>query len=137
MALHNIDIENAIRLLADRRIEQAMEQGNFDNLPGMGQPLELDEAPVDENAKMTWWALRILKQNDFTPHEVQWRKQIDLLTQKLRTASDEERVLKLVEQINQLARSINTLGTNAIALPIAALDPETERQKFIARRGLR
>jgi hypothetical protein len=62
MALHNIDIEACLRRQADRRIEEAMEQGKFDNLAGMGEPLELDDAPADENARMTWWALRILRQ---------------------------------------------------------------------------
>jgi hypothetical protein len=130
MALHNIDIENALRRVADRRIEAAMEEGKFDNFAGRGQPLELDEPPVGENARMTWWALRILKNADFTPREVVWRKQIDGLTDKLRKLNDESQLEDLVNRINQLAHQLNTLGTNAIALPVAPLDLESERFRF-------
>jgi hypothetical protein len=133
MGLHNIDIDACLRRMADRRIEEAMEQGKFDNLAGMGQPLELEEPPTNENARMMWWALRIMKNNDFTPHEVVWRKQIDRLSEKLEQAADENELANLVEKINQLAHSINTLGTNAIAIPIAKLDIEQERMKFNRR----
>lgn len=79
MSLKNVDMESAIRRIADRRIEEAMRDGKFDNLAGMGQPLELDPMPAEENARMTWWCLRILKNNDFTPEEVRYRKAIDHL----------------------------------------------------------
>jgi hypothetical protein len=133
VALHNIDIEQCLRRLADRRIEEAMEQGKFDNLAGMGEPLDLDDAPADENTRMTWWALRILRQNNFTPHEVQWRKQIDLLSEKLTALTDENALPALVERINDLAHRLNMLGTNAIALPIVQLDLESERRKLRER----
>jgi hypothetical protein len=42
MSLKNIDIESALRRVADRRIEEAMREGKFDNLPGRGQPLDLE-----------------------------------------------------------------------------------------------
>jgi hypothetical protein len=134
MALYNIDIEACLRRMADRRIEEAMEEGKFNNLAGMGQPLELDEAPVEENARMMWWALRILRNNDFTPHEVQWRKQVDLLSEKLEKLTDEEALPLLVERINDLVHKLNTLGTNAITLPNVRLDLEAERKKFRDRR---
>src|SRR3954470_11041238 len=99
MSLTNIDITAALRRLADRRIEDAMKEGKFDNLSGAGQPLELEPAPADENARMMWWALRILRNNDFTPHEVQWRKRIDRLKSELAAATQEHRVTALVGQI--------------------------------------
>jgi hypothetical protein len=133
MALHNIDIESTLRRMADRRIEEAMEQGKFSNLQGMGQPLVLDEAPVDEKAKLMWWALRIMKQNDFTPEEVVWRKQIDVLRDKLARLTDETELPALVERINHLVHQVNTLGTNAINLPCVALDLESERVKYQGR----
>ena len=54
MSLKDVDLENALRRLAERRIEEAMREGKFDNLPGMGQPLEPDPMPAEENARMTW-----------------------------------------------------------------------------------
>ncbi|MDQ3439400.1 MAG: DUF1992 domain-containing protein, partial [Planctomycetota bacterium] len=35
-----------------------MKEGKFDNLAGKGEPIELEPAPAEENARLTWWALR-------------------------------------------------------------------------------
>jgi len=46
-------VQRALVRLAERRISEAMERGEFDNLPGAGRPLaDLDE-PYDE-----WWWVR-------------------------------------------------------------------------------
>jgi hypothetical protein len=133
MSLKDVDIGSVLRRLAERRIEDAMKEGKFDNLPGAGQPLELEPAPAEENARLMWWALRILRNNDFTPHEVQWRKQIDALKNELANATQEHRVTALVGQINALVRRLNTLGTNAINLAVAGVSLETELARFRER----
>ena len=130
MLLKDIDLDQAFRRLAERRIEDAMREGKFDNLPGMGQPLVLDPMPAEENARMTWWALRILKNNDYTPEEVRYRKAIDHLKASLAAATDEGRVERLVQQINGLVLKLNTLGTNAINLAIAPVSKETELRRL-------
>jgi hypothetical protein len=133
MSLKDVDIESALRRLADRRIEEAMKEGKFDNLPGAGAPLELEPMPADENARLMWWALRILKQNKITPHEVQWRKALDYLKAQLDRVTDESRLESIVTQINDLVRRINTLGTNAINLAVVGVELEAERARFRAR----
>ena len=65
--------------------------------------------------RLTWWCIRILRQNDFTPEEIRWRKLIDGLRGMLDEATSEGRVRELVGKINGLVRQINTLGTNAHA----------------------
>ena len=133
MSLKNVDIEGGLRRLADRRIEEAMKQGKFRNLKGEGQPLDLEPMPAEENARLTWWALRILKNNDVMPEEVRWRKQIDHLKQQIEELMDEEPLARLVAQINGLVHRLNTLGTNALKSPIAPVDLEAERQRLRAR----
>ncbi len=134
MALHNVDMESALRRLAERRIEEAMKEGKFDNLRGKGQPIELEDMPIDENARATWWALRIMRQNDFTPDEVRWRKQVDLLREAIARLLDESKLPELVTRVNELVRKINTLGTNAIhTAGMAPLDLEHERMRLRAR----
>ena len=133
MSLKDVDIETALRRLAERRIEDAMKEGKFDNLAGAGAPLELEPIPADENARMTWWALKILKQNDVTPHEVQWRKALDYLKGQLEKLTDESRLEPLVGQINDLVRRINTLGTNAINIGVTGVDLEVERERIRLR----
>jgi beta-phosphoglucomutase-like phosphatase (HAD superfamily) len=129
MSLKNIDLEAALRRLAEKRIEDAMRDGKFDNLEGAGKPLDLEPLPADENARATWWMLRILKNNNFTPDEVRWRRQIDRLKDELATAATEKRVETLVKQINAFVHRLNTLGTNAINVAVVSvsLDAELER----------
>ena len=126
MALKDIDMISALRRLADRRIEEAMKAGKFDNLEGAGKPLDLDPMPADENARLTWWAIRIFRQNDFTPHEIRWRKIIDGLRAELAMATSVDRITALVSQINELVHKINTLGTNALKSPVVGVSLETE-----------
>jgi hypothetical protein len=133
MSLKNVDIESALRRLADRRIEDAMKEGKFDNLPGAGAPLELEPMPADDNARVMWWTLRILKQNNVTPHEVQWRKALDYLKAQLETLTDESRLEIVVKQINDLVYKLNTLGTNAINLAVVGVELEEERARLRAR----
>jgi hypothetical protein len=133
MGLQHVDIEAALRRLADKRIEDAMKEGKFDNLAGAGKPLNLDPIPAEENARLMWWALRILRNNDFTPEEVRWRKAIDHLRDKLAMVKTEAEVVPVVRQINELIGKLNTLGTNAIAWGIAPLDEAEEVRLFRQR----
>jgi hypothetical protein len=133
MSLKDVDLEAAFRRLAERRIEDAMREGKFDNLPGAGQPLELEPAPADENARLTWWALKILRQNDVLPEEVKWRKRIDLLKAALDSAVDEAAVRQTVDQINALVHQLNTLGTNALNMGIAPVSLERELHRLRER----
>ena len=130
MSLKDVDLENAFRRLADRRIEEAMKEGKFDNLAGAGKPLDLEPMPAEENARLTWWTLRILKNADFTPEEIRYRKAIDHLKAQVAGATTEQRVRQLVGQINQTVKQLNTLGTNAIALGIAPADEAAELTRF-------
>lgn len=82
---------------------------------------------------MTWWALRIMKQNDFVPDEVRWRKSLEHLRVAIYRLTDESKLPELVAKVNELVHKINTLGTNAINLPASPIDLETERQALRAR----
>src|SRR5438270_293318 len=103
MGVNDVELGEALRRLAERRIEEAMREGKFDNLAGKGRPLDLEPMPADENARMTWWMLRILKSSDFTPDEVRWRKQLDGLRADLASATTEARVRALVGAIKRRA----------------------------------
>lgn len=135
MPLKNIDFEGAFRRLADRRIDEAMEAGKFDNLLGKGRPLELEPMPADENARLTWWAIRLLRRNEVTPHEVQWLKRIEKLREKLSLAREESTVRVLVRQINELVYKVNTLGTNALSGGVVKADEEAEVMRWRENHG--
>jgi hypothetical protein len=136
MGLKDVDFEAAFRRLADKRIDDAMKEGKFDvrRLPGYGKDIEIDQAPADENARMLWWALRIMKQNDFVPDEVQWRKAIDQLKADIARTTDEKRLAVLVAKANALVHKLNTLGTNAINRGVSPVDLESELARLRERR---
>lgn len=136
MSFKDIDIASALSRLADRKIEQAIQEGKFDKIEGMGQPLDLEPLPADENARMQWWALKILRQNDVTPDEVQWRKQVDGLREELDRATTEARVRQLVGSVNELVKRVNTLGTNALSAPMAGTTVEGELAKLRGRQAV-
>ena len=133
MSLKHVDLESALRRLADRRIEEAMREGKFDNLAGAGKPLDLEPMPADENARMTWWMLRILNGADLTPDEIRLRRQIEMLKGELASAMTEQRVEALVKTVNGLVHQLNTLGTNAIHIAVSPVSPEAERERLRER----
>ena len=58
----------------NKQIEEAMERGEFANLPGEGKPLKLDTNPfLTPQARMT---NRLLKENGFAPRWVELEKEI-------------------------------------------------------------
>ena len=57
-----------LAFMAERKIAEAVANGELDNLPGAGKPLELDDdALVPEELRM---AYRVLKNAGYAPAEV-------------------------------------------------------------------
>jgi DnaJ-like protein len=73
--------------LAEARIEEAMREGAFDDLPGMGRPLTLDDDRlVPEHLRA---AYRILRNAGFVPPEVEARRERARLATLLATLDDD------------------------------------------------
>ena len=73
--------------IAENRIREAMEQGEFDNLPGAGEPLSLDEYfNTPEDLRM---AYSVLKNANCRPLEVELLKEIERMEQAVATAADD------------------------------------------------
>ena len=60
----------------DEQIRQAMQRGEFDNLPGKGKPLDLSQNPHEDPG----WriAYRMLKENGYTLPWIETRRTIEL-----------------------------------------------------------
>jgi DnaJ family protein C protein 28 len=68
----------------DEIIQQAMQEGAFDNLPGKGKPLNVEENPyLDSEWQL---AYHLLKQNGFAPEFVERRQQIEIDLADARTS---------------------------------------------------
>ncbi|WIG62089.1 MAG: hypothetical protein OJF49_004838 [Ktedonobacterales bacterium] len=71
------DAASHLRRWADRveeRIQQAREQGEFDNLEGSGKPLHIEE---NVHAGDKALAYSLLKSNHLAPPEIERRKEVD------------------------------------------------------------
>ena len=129
----HVDMSSAMRRLAERKIEEAIQNGKFDNLEGAGKPLELEPMPADENARLVWWAIRLLRKNDVVPDEFKYRRAIDAVILKIHTATSSNELHVLVPQANELIRRLNTMGTNVTSSGYAPLDLKVELERLATR----
>lgn len=61
--------------LIDQKIREAMEQGEFDDLPGKGKPVDTSENPFEDPEMRP--AHRVLRNAGFAPSWIEERKDID------------------------------------------------------------
>jgi hypothetical protein len=93
--------------IAERRILEAIREGAFDDLPGTGQPLDLeDDSHVPEDLRV---AYKILKNADFVPKEVALRKEIIQAEDLLAGMEDTKARYRQLKKLNFLVMKLNTL----------------------------
>lgn len=90
-------------ILAEQRIVEAIRRGEFNNLPGAGQPLDLTEDPLVSGEQRM--VNRILKNAGLVPAEVTLRREIASLRSALAAADGEERE-RLRQRLALLAMSL-------------------------------
>ena len=65
--------------LAEQQIRKAEAEGQFDNLKGAGKPLKAEQGESADAA-----GFRIMHEAGVVPREIELRKQVEALTEKLR-----------------------------------------------------
>jgi len=93
--------------LIEEKIREAMEAGEFDNLPGAGKPIDLEAyfaTPADLRLSYS-----VLKSARCLPEEVELRKEIESLTERLAVCSDVGQRDSLNEQIRSQTLKLNLL----------------------------
>jgi len=91
--------------IADERIREAMERGEFDDLPGKGKPLDLeDDRHLPPDLRV---AFKILKNADCLPAEVQLRKEIRTTEELLAGIQDEREKYQQMKKLNFLIMKYN------------------------------
>ena len=82
-----------VALIAEQRIEEAIKNGELDNLPGHGKPLNLNDlSHVPPEFRSTY---SLLKNSGFIPEEVDLLKDIEILQQEWFQCREENQKLKL------------------------------------------
>lgn len=100
--------------IADQRIREAIENGEFDNLKGMGKPLDLgDESWIPEDLRM---AYRILKNSGCLPEELELRKEVISLRELIYTIDDNKERIKKIRELNFKLLKLNELRKKPLNL---------------------
>lgn len=103
--------------LIESRIKKAQQEGAFENLPGTGQPLPLeDDRHIPEDLRM---AYKVLKNADCLPPEVQLRKEIRTTEDLLAGMTDTVQKYRTLKKLNFLILKLNALrdGNAAYDIP--------------------
>jgi hypothetical protein len=86
--------------ITERRIREAQERGEFDDLPGAGAPLDLDDdALVPEELRA---AYRLLKNSGFLPPELEAHREIREVEQLLQRIDDGGERAAILSRLNFL-----------------------------------
>src|SRR5438046_1887750 len=116
------------RLIADRKIQEAMEEGAFENLSGRGRPLPLDDDPYEDPSLRM--AHRLLRNNGFAPAWIEEAKDLEQAIERARRDlapaiagqatldAFRERVAEINRRI--LAHNLKTPSTQFHMLPLDA-----------------
>jgi hypothetical protein len=106
----------------DRQIREAMERGDFDDLPGHGEPIAGVDRPRDE----LWWVRNKLQREgvSYLPPALALRKDVEGVQAAIATAGSEDEVRELVEEINERIRAANRLATSGPPSTLVPLDLE-------------
>ncbi len=84
--------------LAERRILEAIENGEFDNLEGKGKPIIFeDETWIPEDLRM---AYRFLKNAGCVPPELEMRNEVINMCSLMNTLDDDKERIKKIRELN-------------------------------------
>lgn len=100
--------------VVEERILEAQREGAFDNLPGKGKPLELEDlSSVPEDLRV---AYHILKNAHILPPEAELRKQIHTLEDLLKYVEDEGERKALAQSIHWKLIQLDLLKRRSLPL---------------------
>ncbi|GGK14779.1 DUF1992 domain-containing protein [Caldalkalibacillus thermarum] len=93
--------------IAEEKIREAMKKGEFDNLPGQGKPLNLEDlSRVPEDLRAGY---KLLKNAGVLPEELQMQKEIINLQSLIECCYDNEQKAKLKKELNEKMLRFNLL----------------------------
>lgn len=102
--------------IVEERIRQSQKNGDFENLPGAGKPLQLeDTSGIPEDLRL---AYKMLKNADCIPPELAIKKEIVSTEALLEQVTDVQLKYKTLKKLNYLIMKLNAMRKSAIALEI-------------------
>jgi Domain of unknown function (DUF1992) len=117
----------------ERQIRESMERGEFDNLPGSGQPIPDLARPYDE----LWWLRKKLRDEKLSidPPTLVLRKELDEALVRIAGARDEAEVRRLVTAVNERIVYVNSHTFFGPPSDLVPLDVERIVEEWRARKA--
>ena len=104
----------ALERIAEKRIKEAMERGDFENVQGKGRPIIYeDDSFVPPDLRM---AYKILKNAGFLPPEIQNERGIKTTMDLLESLTDEEERYRQITKLNLMITKTNMARNRPVAL---------------------
>jgi hypothetical protein len=99
--------------IAERRIAEAILNGEFDNLEGQGKPLVFeDDTWIPEDLRM---AYRFLKNAGCIPPELEERNEVINMCALINTIDDDKERLRKIRQLNFMLLKLNLTRKKPLA----------------------
>ena len=109
--------------IIEERIRAAQMRGEFDNLPGSGEPLAFDnDSHIPEDLRL---AHKILKNADCLPPEIELKKEILKTEDLLAGMTDTAEKYRVMKKLNFLIMKLNSMRTSNMAFDVP--------QKYLGR----
>jgi len=125
----------ALERIAEERIREAIQRGEFENLPGSGKPLKFDdELHIPDDLRM---AYKVLKNADCLPPELELKKEIRTAEDLLSELKDEGEKYRQIKKINYLTMKLNTMRQGSVQWEEKQLYYEKIVEKVGASKGSR
>ncbi|UZP66550.1 DUF1992 domain-containing protein [Desulfovibrio mangrovi] len=105
---------NIIATIAEQRIAEATEKGAFEQLPGAGRPLELeDDSMVPPDLRM---AYKVLKNAGYLPPEAQDMKDATTIIEMLQGNVDEQTRYRQMQKLQAIFFRMKERGQGAMVV---------------------
>lgn len=103
-----------LETIAEKRIKEAMERGDFENIQGKGRPIVYeDDSFVPPDLRM---AYKILKNAGFLPPELQDEKEVGTTMDLLDGLTEEEERYRQIRKLNLIITKTNMTRKRPITL---------------------
>ena len=116
--------------IIEQRIKKAQKKGDFDNLPGSGKPMVIEnDIFIPEDLKL---AYKILKNADCLPPEIKLKKEINKAHELLEGMEETKEKYRLLKKLNFLIMKLNSCRKSSIMFEI----PQQYHTKIVDNFGV-
>ncbi|MQA01234.1 MAG: DUF1992 domain-containing protein [Streptosporangiales bacterium] len=87
-----------IESVVEQKVREAQERGDFDDLPGAGEPIPDIDRPYED----TWWIKRKMRRENlsYLPAALQLRKDAEEATSRALAARSDDEARAIVDEVN-------------------------------------